>query len=100
MVDHLKENVDNWLNINNPFEGDTICIHGSMEPEVKFSTAKSFTLSLHRTSTDTVFPRILVATEGCIGAGLDSDSVHLIVHIGFPLSIMDLMQEMVRCGRG
>jgi hypothetical protein len=45
------------------------------------------------------YPRILVATSGCIGAGLDSSDVYTVVRDGFPSSILDFIQEMGRCGR-
>ena len=46
------------------------------------------------------YPRILLATAGCIGAGLDSLDVYCVSRIGFPSSIIDMVQEMGRCGRG
>ena len=46
------------------------------------------------------YPRILLATAGCIGAGLDSPDVYCVSRIGFPSSIIDMVQEMGRCGRG
>ncbi len=48
---------------------------------------------------ETYFPRLLIATSGCIGAGLDLSDVHLVVRDGFPSSILDFIQEMERCGR-
>ena len=45
-------------------------------------------------------PRILFATVGCIGAGLDCESAHLVLRLSFPSSMLDLVQEMGRCGRG
>ena len=37
--------------------------------------------------------------SGCIGAGLDCDDVHLVCRIGLSTSILNLIQEMGRCGR-
>ena len=44
--------------------------------------------------------RILVATSGCVGAGLDCPHVRMVYRRGFPTSILELIQEMGRCGRG
>ena len=47
------------------------------------------------------YRRFLLATAGCIGAGLDTDKVYLVLWDGFPISILDLVQEdMGWCGRG
>ena len=46
------------------------------------------------------YPMILLATAGCIGAGLDSPDAYSVSRIGFPSSITDMVQEMGRCGRG
>ena len=44
-------------------------------------------------------PRVLLGTSSCIGAGLDSNDVHLAQRVGLPSSRLNLIQEMGRCGR-
>ena len=44
------------------------------------------------------YPRILIATAGSIGVGLDSVDVYSVVRVGFPTSILEMVQEMDRCG--
>jgi hypothetical protein len=40
----------------------------------------------------------MVAMSGCIGAGLDSPDVTVVVRDGFPSSLLDLIQEMDHYG--
>lgn len=47
-----------------------------------------------------LYPGILIATAGSIGAGLDSPDVYLVCQASFPTSIFEMVQEMGRCGRG
>ena len=42
---------------------------------------------------------MLIATSGCIGAGLDCSDVVLVLRDGFLTSMIDLIQEMGCCGR-
>ena len=77
---------------------------GSQAPELKLASAKQFTAIVESPETEILnniyYPRVLLATSGCIGAGLDCDQVHLVLRLGFPCSVIDLIQEMGRCGRG
>ena len=41
-----------------------------------------------------------MATAGSIGTGLDSQDVYSVTRIGYPTSVIDMAQEMGRCGRG
>ena len=84
-------------------KGDTLLIIGDLEPEWKFVSSTSFTSKRNIDECiekNLFYPRILCATSGCIGAGLDSDDVHLVLRDGIPPSTLDLIQEMGRCGRG
>ena len=102
-AEKIKEEIDSWLNLTSAFEGDTIMINGDMESEVKLMSATTFTSNpsnpCENIDTDIFYPRVLIATSSCIGAGLDSSSVYSVVRIGFPTSLLDLIQEMGRCGR-
>ena len=88
---------------NTKIEGDTIIINGDLESEWKFFSAQKFTELTENPKEyvlkNVYYPRILVATSGCIGAGLDSSAVYCVIRDGFPSSILDLIQEMGRCGR-
>lgn len=74
-----------------------------METELKMSYKTASTnipldVSVPNTS-NTLQPRILIGTTGCIGAGLDCKDVHYILRMSTPSSIVALIQEMGRCGR-
>ena len=99
----IKEEIDSWLNLTSVFEGNTIMINGDMESEVKLISATTFTSEAtnprETLDENKYYPRVLIATSSCIGAGLDSSSVYSVIRIGYPTSILDLIQEMGRCGR-
>ena len=46
------------------------------------------------------YPRVLLATAGSIGAGLDSPDVYAVIRMEFPTSIFEIAQELGRCGWG
>ena len=102
-ADNIKDEIDSWLNLTSAFEGDTIMINGDMDSEVKLVSATTFTSETNnprdKIDKNEFYPRVLIATSSCIGAGLDSSLVYSVVRIGFPTSILDLIQEMGRCGR-
>ena len=81
-----------------------IVIYGDLKPEVKFVSAKWFTQVISNPeeliNTNKFYPRILLATAGSIGAGLDSPDVYSVYRAGFPTSIFEMAQEMGQCGRG
>lgn len=78
-------------------------ITGEMESEVKLVSATEFTAEENDARSiidrNEFYPRILIATSSCIGAGLDSSSVLSAIHAAFPTSMLDMIQEMGRCGR-
>ena len=47
-----------------------------------------------------LYPRILLATAGNIGAGLDSPDIYAVCQVNFPISLFVMAQELGRCGRG
>ena len=102
-AESIKDELDSWLNLTSAFEGDTIMINGDMESEVKLKSATMFTTHINnpRELVDgcKFYPRVLIATSSCIGAGLDSSYVYSVIRIGFPTSLLDMIQEMGRCGR-
>jgi superfamily II DNA helicase RecQ len=103
-TEKIQDTLDMWLDDPLNVDGDTILINGDLEPEWKFVSTQCFTetnLNPAKTIEDNCFyPRILIATSGCIGAGLDCADVNLVVRDGFPSSLLDMIQEMGRCGRG
>jgi hypothetical protein len=102
-AESIKQEIDSWLNLTSAIQGDTIIINGDLESEVKLMSATKFTEDVENPNdlieNNKFYPRILVATSSCIGAGLDSSSVYTVIRIGFPTSTLDLIQEMGRCGR-
>ena len=52
-----------------------------------------------RLNNNKFFPQIIIATASCIGNSLDFDDVYHVLHVGFPSSILDAIQEMGRCRR-
>ena len=83
------------------FKGDSLPLNGAQEDELKEGLISSYTASgIEVNCLDkSMMVRALVATSGCIGAGLDISSVYLMTRIGFPPSILDLIQEIGRWGR-
>ena len=102
-AESIKEEIDSWLNLTSAFEGDTIMINGDMESEVKLKSATMFTTHINNprglVDDSKFYPRVLIATSSSIGAGLDSRDVYSVIRIGFPTSVLDMIQEMGRCGR-
>ena len=99
----MREKIDSWLDTPQSLEGDTLIINGELPSEWKLISSQLFTNELTNISEQILkneyVPRILLATSGCIGAGLDSKYVVLVLRDGFPTSMIDLIQEMGRCGR-
>ena len=103
-ADSLQEKVDILLDQDLIFEGDTILIKGDLESDMKQVNAEKFTEEVHNLDVlienNEFYPRVLLATSSCIGAGLDSSAVYSVLRIGFPTSLINMIQEMGRCGRG
>ena len=103
-LDQLKVDIEQWLNSSDEIKGDILIIHGDMKKEVKFVSAERFTESIDDPQllldSNKFYARILLATAGSIGAGLDSQDVYSVTRIGYPTSVIDMAQEMGRCGRG
>ena len=101
-LQQLQLRLDDWLDTVDDFKGDTVLVIGDQETELKLAYTVAFTskLSDRNILDDTVFyPRFMLGTSGCIGAGLDCDDVHLVCRIGLSTSILNLIQETGRCGR-
>lgn len=101
-AENIKFAIDSYLNEKSNIKGDTFLITGKLDPKVKFATATKFTSKICDPkiafNTNVIFPRILVATASCIGAGLDSSDVYCVIRIGSPVTIVDFIQEMGQCG--
>ena len=101
----IAEEVNLANDVKSLFKGDTMLIIGDQHPEVKHHSAQKFTMEMTSDEVQSALksnqfhPRVLVATSSCIGAGLDCAFVCGVVRIGFPTSILNLAQEMGRCGR-
>ena len=100
----LRSETESWMDLSDEIKEDVLVIQGDLQPEVKFVSAEQFTRVVDHPQqlidTNQFYPRILLATDGCIGAGLDSADVYSVCRVGFPTSITNMVQEMGRCGRG
>ena len=74
--------------MNPEIQGDILVINGDLKPEVKFVSAERFTEEIEDPESvvnrNQFYPRVLLATAGSIGAGLDSPDVFAVVRLGFP----------------
>ena len=101
-VAKAKHELDTWLDMNRTFDGDVISIVGKQHFKLKSAKATSFTKVANANELmeqDKLYPRVLAATSSCIGAGLDSNEVCVVIKQGMPSSKMEMVQEMGRCGR-
>lgn len=103
-LEQLRSDLELWMDMQDNIQGDVLIIQGDLQPEVKFVSAQQFTRHIEDPQTildrNEYYPRILLATAGCIGAGLDSSDVFSVIRVGFPSGILDMVQELGRCGRG
>ena len=103
-ITELQTSLELWLDMEDKIKGDIIVITGDLKPEVKFASAEAFTRHIDNqqdlVNENKFLPRILLATAGSIGAGLDSSDVYAVCRSGFPTSIFEMAQELGRCGRG
>lgn len=106
-VNDLEEKFCSYLDCDSSkLIGDTVLIVGEQESELKFHYSTGFTQSKFDHSKtlkeyESIFyPRFLFGTPGCVGAGIDSDEVCIVFREGPPTSILNLCQELGRCGRG
>ena len=103
-LDQMQSKIELWLDINDNLKCDTIVINGDFKPEIKFASAERFAQVAHNPkeliNNNHFFPRILLATAGSIGAGLDSPEIYAIYRARFPTIIFEMAQELGRCGRG
>lgn len=101
-VGKMTAAMNDFLDHNN-IPGDTVEINGELFPEQKFFYTRLFTETKTRTDdeeNDPYNPRILIATAGAAGAGLDCSDVRMVLRDGMPQSILDFIQELGRAGRG
>ena len=103
-AESIQEKIDVMLDNETIFEGDTILIKGDLETELKQVNAERFTEEIHNgdelIEENEFYPYVLIATSSCIGAGLDSSLVYSVLRVGFPTSLINMIQEMGWCGRG
>lgn len=99
----LQKQLDLFLDRTLDMKGDTVLVVGNLDTELKFSYTTDFTntsfMSEDQFKEDTLCPRFLIGTPGCIGAGLDCHHVNFVKRMGLPTSIIDMVQEVGRCGR-
>ena len=95
---NIAASINEWLD-REDLAGDTVEIDGELFPEQKFFYTRLFTDVQAGTGGDPYRPRLLIATAGSAGAGLDCPEVHLVVRDGLPVSVLDLLQELGIAGR-
>ena len=82
-LDQLKVDIEHWLDSSDGIKGDALIIQGDMKAEVKYVSAQMFTKIVDNAeelvNTNSFYPRILMATAGSIGTGLDSADVYSVV---------------------
>ena len=101
-VEVMKQKIDEWLDSTGEIIGDTALVIGDQETELKIAYTTAFTASttnVDQVNGNAFYPRFLLGTPGCIGAGIDSDMVNLVCRLGMSTSILNFIQEMGRCGR-
>ena len=90
--------------MSDDIKGDVLVIQEDTESEIKFLSACQFTKSVSNPDKEIncnrFYPRVLLATAGSIGAGLNSTDVYCVICVRYPTSIIDMVQEMGWCGRG
>ena len=101
-IELMKQKIDEWLDSTGDVIGDTVLVIGDQETELKIAYTTAFTATSNdeeQVNGNMFYPRFLLGTPGCIGAGIDSDMVNLVCRLGMSTSILNLIQEMGRCGR-
>ena len=101
-IELMKQKIDEWLDSTGDINGDTVLVVGDQETELKIAYTTAFTSSStdeEQVKGNIFYPRFLLGTPGCIGAGIDCDLVNLVCRLGMSTSILNLIQEMGRCGR-
>ena len=73
-----------------------------MKPEVKFISAEMFIQIVDdpEVKTNRIFSQDFDSYCGQFGAVLDLMDVHSVARVGFSTSVLEMVQEMGRCGRG
>ena len=93
----LQPHIDDWMDSDDDFKGDTVLVIGDQERELKLAYTVAFTTKLsteERIDNSIFYPCIMLGTSGCTDAGLDCDDVHLVCRIGLSTSVLNLIQEM------
>lgn len=103
-VIEIQNALELWQDMEDIIKGDIIVITGNLKPEFKFATIEDFTKQIDNqqelVNANKFFPRILVATAGSVGGGLDYSDVFVVGRSGFSTSIFEMAQELGRCERG
>ena len=102
-AESINASLDSSFDADDTIDANIMLIYGDMYANVKCMLAVKFTSKVETPneviSKNEYYPRILIVTASCIGNGLDSNEIYNIVHIGFPASLVDDVQEMGRCGQ-
>jgi hypothetical protein len=100
-LEDIQSHFDTWLD-ETGIDGDSVLVVGDIEQELKYAYTVAFTRTISDIDNQDISkkytPKFLFGTSGCVGAGLDSDEVRLVIWLGMPTSIINLIQEMGQCG--
>jgi hypothetical protein len=95
MSETLQEKLEEFFD-QNTFTGDVILVNGGLEASEKFFAIKLF---LGNVSSNTIVPRVGVFTAGAANCGIDDPLIYSVHRLGFPCSLLDLIQELGRAAR-
>jgi hypothetical protein len=91
----LQDKLEDYLD-QNSFNGDVILVNGGLEASEKFFAIKLF---LGNLPSQSILPRVGVFTAGAANCGIDDPLIYSVHRLGFPCSILDLIQELGRAAR-
>jgi hypothetical protein len=91
----LQEKLEEFFDANT-FTGDVVLVNGGLEASEKFFAIKLF---LGNISSNAIVPRVGVFTAGAANCGIDDPLIYSVHRLGFPCSLLDLIQELGRAAR-
>jgi hypothetical protein len=93
----MQSQFDTWLK-EMGIDGDSVLFVGDIEQELKYAYTVAFISKINDVDNEDnskkFTPKFLFRTSECVGVGLDSDEVRLVIQLGMPISTINLIQEM------
>jgi hypothetical protein len=91
----LQDKLEEFFDANT-FTGDVVLVNGGLEASEKFFAIKLF---LGNVPSQAIVPRVGVFTAGAANCGIDDPLIYSVHRLGFPCSLLDLIQELGRAAR-